>query len=201
MESRNLALVFNLHDDQGALLETYEMELEEEKGYCASMSHTYGGLNFEMTAKDGLAYCNGQRLFSGTSEDDQGNPIQDVVKVTPKDAPEGTPVYTMTVKVRPQTLPKRVHPEGRVCGDCALFSSELGKEVLKEITHRYQDNLTMCMSKEIVNHMSTQHKCPALEEKDAGYCPKRQELCSLQSPACDEMIPRESVKYERLEGK
>ena len=191
MDSRNLALIFNLHDDQGDLLKTYKMELEEAKGYCNSMSHTYNGVDFTMTAKDGLVYCNNQRLFSGTSEDDQGNPIQDVVKVTPKDAPEGTPTYTMTVQVRPEELPKRVHPEGEVCGNCALFSSELGKEVLKEITHRYQDNLTMCMSKEIVDHMAAQHACPILEESEAGYCPKNKELCAKQTPACGEMVPKE----------
>lgn len=185
---RNLELCFQLRDITGEFLDAFKVTLPATETGVPPVKHTYKGVEFELSIVDNLAYCNGQRLFSGTSEDDQGNVIQDFVKVTPKDAPEGTPIYTMTVRVEPEPLPKRVHPEGKVCGDCQLFSAELGKEVLQEITHRYQDNLTMCMSKEIVDHMAIQHKCPVLEEKDAGYCPKQQELCSRQSPACGEMV-------------
>ena len=85
-----------------------------------------------------------------------------------------------------EKLPKRdPHPQGKMCGECTMFSSVRGKQELHEISHVYQ-NGSFSMTEEIVKLMCDKHGAPNMADDNVGHCPMVQGLVSRTTPACEE---------------
>jgi hypothetical protein len=96
-------------------------------------------------------------------------------------------------------LERRKHPQGKVCGECKLFSRARGVDELTNITHTYV-NGTFAMTKEIINLVCDINKAPSLTPDIVGYCSANQELCADVSPACDVFEAAETQPAEKTKA-
>ena len=81
--------------------------------------------------------------------------------------------------------PKRVHSEGRTCGECINYDEKAGREALTRVTDQYI-NGGLAGLEHIVQAIADTHEAPPLTPTTVGECWRTKGLVAKTAPACEE---------------
>ena len=87
-------------------------------------------------------------------------------------------------EVVPPKTARRVHPDGRECGECRIFDGPSGKEMLTKPTHQYANGELAMLEWQIVAEAEYRGGSP-LTGSNVGWCWKTRALVAKPSPACE----------------
>ena len=95
---------------------------------------------------------------------------------------------------------KRVHPKGRVCGQCIHFDHPAGRTLLEKGTHKFA-NGGYGFTDIVTQYTAKEAKSPTFNTESVGFCPYNEgQLVDRRSPACVEHFERPPL-LKRIFGK
>lgn len=136
------------------------------------------GTTLVLSTEGGIASCDEKVVHGDVLKDPES---EEVLRARTKVA-DG--IYCQATAQEPK-LAVRVHPEGKTCGECILWSREKGIEVLNTVHKKFQDDMDLKLYKEVIDQVADNHGLPMLDDKNIGYCPKESSLSGDKTPACE----------------
>jgi len=80
---------------------------------------------------------------------------------------------------------RRVHPEGRECGECRIFDGPSGREMMTKVTHTFTNGPGLSSVEWEINAESETRGGPPLTPASVGWCWRTKSLVAKNSPACE----------------